>query len=227
MRESVTKRALAGARPERVGESLRELDRTLGRRPRLLDLQEPGGWWVGELESNVTMTAQHLLFLEFLRLRDEETTRAAWRAARAPAPGRTLVDLPRRRARSHRDARGVRGAPPRRALADDDPRLAAARRFCEERGGIGGARVFTRIWLSLFGIWPWEEVPQLPPELVLLPPVAARVSVYNFACWARQTVVALSVVMHYRPVRRLPPERACHELDLGRRAPSASRRVGI
>ena len=53
-----------------------ELERTLGRAVRrLLSLQRPDGWWVGELESNVTMTAQHLLLLEFLRLRDEETTR--------------------------------------------------------------------------------------------------------------------------------------------------------
>ena len=41
---------------------------------RLLELQRPGGWWAGELESNVTITAEHLFFLEFLRLRDEETT---------------------------------------------------------------------------------------------------------------------------------------------------------
>ena len=41
----------------------------------LLSLQKPGGWWVGELESNVTMTAQWMLLLEFLGLRDEETTR--------------------------------------------------------------------------------------------------------------------------------------------------------
>jgi squalene-hopene/tetraprenyl-beta-curcumene cyclase len=40
-------------------------------------------------------------------------------------------------------------------------------------------------------------------------------SVYDFACWARQTVVPLTVVLHYRPVRNLPPERACHELNLG------------
>ncbi|HZB86290.1 MAG TPA: FAD-dependent oxidoreductase, partial [Gaiellaceae bacterium] len=29
-----------------------------------------------------------------------------------------------------------------------------------------GARVFTRIWLALFGLWPWEEIPQIPPELL-------------------------------------------------------------
>ena len=67
--------------------------------------------------------------------------------------GRTVVDLPRRRARPERDDRGVCGASAGGALRRRRPQLAEARRFCEERGGIGGARVFTRIWLALFGVW--------------------------------------------------------------------------
>ena len=42
---------------------------------RLLELQHPGGWWVGELESNATMIAEHLFWLHVLGLRDEETDR--------------------------------------------------------------------------------------------------------------------------------------------------------
>src|SRR5207247_3195001 len=42
---------------------------------RLLELQHPNGWWVGELESNATMIAQHLFWLHFLGLRDPETDR--------------------------------------------------------------------------------------------------------------------------------------------------------
>jgi squalene-hopene/tetraprenyl-beta-curcumene cyclase len=196
----------------------RVLDAGVGR---LLELQRPGGWWVGELESNVTMTAQHLFFLEFLRIRDEETTRrcANELLARQNEDGLWPIywngepDL----AATLEAYAALRLA----GLAADDHRLAPARRFCEERGGIGGARVFTRIWLALFGVWPWAEVPQLPPELVLLKPWLPF-SLYDFACWARQTVVPLTIVMHYRPVRRLPAERACHELNLGpaRRAPT-------
>ena len=37
---------------------------------RLLELQHPGGWWVGELESNATMIAEHLFWLHVLGLRD-------------------------------------------------------------------------------------------------------------------------------------------------------------
>ena len=191
------------------------LDRTLDRAVRrLLSLQRPDGWWVGELESNVTMTAQHLLMLEFLRRRDEETTRRCVNEllARQRPDGLWAIywegepDL----AATLESYAALRLA----GLSADDERLAAARRFCEERGGIGGARVFTRIWLALFGLWPWEEIPQLPPELILLRP-SLPFSVYDFACWARQTVVPLTVVLHYRPVRHLPAERACHELNLG------------
>jgi squalene-hopene/tetraprenyl-beta-curcumene cyclase len=194
-----------------------ELDRTLdAATEHLLSLRQPGGWWVGELESNVTMTAQWLFLLEFLRLRDEETTRrlANELLARQRPDGLWSIfwegepDLPA----TLESYAALRLA----GLSADDPRLAAARRFCEERGGIGGARVFTRIWLALLGLWPWEEVQQIPPELVLLPP-RSPLSVYTFACWARQTLVALSVVLHYRPVRPVPRERGCHELNLGPR----------
>ena len=39
---------------------------------RLLELQHPEGWWVGELESNATMIAQHLFWHHFLGLRTPE-----------------------------------------------------------------------------------------------------------------------------------------------------------
>jgi squalene-hopene/tetraprenyl-beta-curcumene cyclase len=204
-----------GPRPAATGPSPDALERTLDAAvARLLALQKPGGWWVGELESNVTMTAQHLLMLEFLRLRGPETTRrcANELLARQRPDGLWAIywggepDLPA----TLESYAALRLA----GLSADDERLARARHFCEERGGIGGARVFTRIWLALFGLWPWQEIPLIPPELVLLKP-ALPFSVYDFACWARQTVMALTVVMHYRPMRNLPPERACHELNLG------------
>ncbi|MHB8242332.1 MAG: squalene--hopene cyclase, partial [Solirubrobacteraceae bacterium] len=42
----------------------------------------------------------------------------------------------------------------------------------------------------------------LLPEIMLLPPSVA-LNVYDFACWARQTIVALSLVKAHRPVRSL------------------------
>jgi squalene-hopene/tetraprenyl-beta-curcumene cyclase len=177
-------------------------------------LQKPGGWWVAELESNVTMTAQHIFWHEFLRIADPDTVRrcANELLARQREDGTWSIywggepDL----AATVESYAALRMA----GLSADDPRLAGARRFIEEQGGIGASRVFTRIWLALFDLWPWEEVQAIPPELVLLPP-DAPLSVYSFGCWARQTIVALSIVMHYRPVRHLPEERLCREIDLG------------
>jgi squalene-hopene/tetraprenyl-beta-curcumene cyclase len=181
---------------------------------RLIRLQRPGGWWVGELESNVTMTAQHVFLLHFLRLLDETTLErcATELLARRRADGTWAIywggepDL----AATIEAYAALRMA----GLAADDPRLAAARRFIEERGGIGASRAFTRMWMALIGAWRWEDIPQIPAEIVLLPH-RGPFSVYDFACWARQTLVALSVVMHYRPVRPAAAGRLCSELDLG------------
>jgi squalene-hopene/tetraprenyl-beta-curcumene cyclase len=200
-----------------------DLDRTLdAAAERLLSLQRPGGFWVAELESNVTMTAQHIFWTTFLGLADENTVQrcANELLARQRDDGTWPIywggepDL----AATVESYAALRMA----GLGAEDPRLAGARRFVESRGGIGAARVFTRIWLALFDLWPWNEVQAIPPEFVLLRP-EMPFSVYDFGCWARQTVVALSIVMHYRPVRRLPEERLARELDLGSvpRRPSA------
>jgi len=59
--------------PDRAGTSL---DTAVERATtRLLELQHPDGWWVGELESNATMIAQHLFWHHFLGLRTPELDR--------------------------------------------------------------------------------------------------------------------------------------------------------
>jgi squalene-hopene/tetraprenyl-beta-curcumene cyclase len=91
-------------------------------------------------------------------------------------------------------------------LAGDDPNAPHMRRASEwvrAHGGLAATRVFTRIWMAVVGRWDWESLPALPPEIMLLPR-SAPLNIYDFACWARQTVVALTVVMSYRPSRPLP-----------------------
>jgi squalene-hopene/tetraprenyl-beta-curcumene cyclase len=41
---------------------------------RLLSLQDSGGWWKGELETNVTMDAEDMLLREFLGIREPSGT---------------------------------------------------------------------------------------------------------------------------------------------------------
>ncbi len=104
----------------------------------------------------------------------------------------------------------------------EDPHMQLALEYIRGEGGIGASRVFTRMWLALFGKWPWESLPILLPELMLLPPWVP-LNIYDFGCWARQTVVALTVVNAHRPVRELSID--IDELDLGP-APAARRSLG-
>ncbi len=104
-------------------------------------------------------------------------------------------------------------------LAGDDPQaehMQRAAAWTRAHGGPRAARVFTHIWMALFGLWPWEEIPALPPELIFLPSWVP-LNPYDFACWARQTIVALTIVRSYRPVRPL----AFNLDELGPGAPPA------
>ena len=75
-----------------------------------------------------------------------------------------------------------------------------ARDWITEHGGVEATRVFTRIWLALFGLWSWDDLPVMPPELIYLPSWFP-LNIYDWGCWARQTIVALTVVQSFRPSR--------------------------
>jgi squalene-hopene/tetraprenyl-beta-curcumene cyclase len=172
-------------------------------RDHLLSLQHPDGWWKGELETNVTMDAEDLLLREFLGIRDAALTEraAAWIRSRQREDGSWANFFG-----GPGDLSTTIEAYVALRLAGDQPEEAhmrAAGAFAREAGGLEQARVFTHIWLALFGAWPWERVPALPPEMMLLP-AWFPLNPYDFACWARQTVVALGVVLSYRPLRPLP-----------------------
>ncbi|CCG01190.1 squalene--hopene cyclase [Blastococcus saxobsidens] len=169
----------------------------------LLARQEPGGWWQGELETNVTMDAEDLLLREFLGIRtDAETAEtAAWIRSRQRDDGSwaTYTGGPGDLSTTVEAYVALR-------LAGDDPGSAHLRRaagFVVAHGGLEASRVFTRFWLAMFGEEPWARLPVLPPELVLLPR-RMPLNVYDFASWARQTIVPLAVVGALRPRRPLP-----------------------
>jgi hypothetical protein len=82
----------------------------------------------------------------------------------------------------------------------DAAHMRRAREHILDAGGLERTRVFTKIWFSLFGLWSWDDVPVMPPELMLLPP-SVPLNIFDFACWARQTVAALTVVSAYKPIR--------------------------
>ena len=137
-------------------------------------------------------------------------------AAQRPAFGRLLGDLLRSAERRHQQHRRMlRGA----ALRRHEPRFAAARERASwilEHGGLSQVRVFTKYWLALLGEWPWSATPNLPPE-VIATPRWYPFNIYNFASWARTTLMPLAVLSARRAVRPLPPDRRLDELFPGGR----------
>ncbi|HEY2073470.1 MAG TPA: squalene--hopene cyclase [Gaiellaceae bacterium] len=163
---------------------------------RLLELQRPGGIWVGELESNVTMTAQHLFWNHALGLRTPDLDRriANELMARMRDDGTWSIwfEGPADLSTSVEAYVALR-----MCGVDPGPR---AKEYIRGEGGIPKARLFTKCFLALLGEWPWQRMVPIPPELVLFPP-SAPFSIYDFACWARGTFVALALAQSLRPVR--------------------------
>lgn len=169
----------------------------------LLARQDDKGWWKGDLETNVTMDAEDLLLRQFLGIQDERTTRAAARHLRAEQrPDGTWATFhggPGELSTTIEAYAALRLA----GDAADDKHMAAAAAWIRDQGGIAASRVFTRIWLALFGWWKWEDLPEVPPEIMYVPKWFP-LNIYDFGQWARQTIVPLTVVSALRPVRPAP-----------------------
>jgi len=172
----------------------------------LIDRQKPDGHWVGRAESNACMEAQWCLALWFMGLAHHplrprlarsllETQRpdGSWQIYYGAPNGdinTTVEAYAALRSMGHRD---------------DEPVLMRAREWIAAKGGLRNVRVFTRYWLALIGEWPWEKTPNLPPEVVWLP-LWFPFSIYNFAQWARATLMPIAILTARRPSRPLPPE---------------------
>nr|WP_328702714.1 squalene--hopene cyclase [Belnapia mucosa] len=169
----------------------------------LLSRQQADGHWVFELEADATIPAEYLMLCRFFGRRDP---------AREARIGRYL-----RRIQAQQDANCgggwplFHGAPidiscsvkayfALRLIGDpaDAPHMARAREAILAAGGAERSNVFTRATLALFGEVPWQAVPVMPPEIVLLPRwFPFHLSKISY--WARTVLVPLTVAMARRP----------------------------
>ena len=134
--------------------------------------QDEDGWWKGELATNVTMDAEDLL------LRSSSASPRRGRPRRPPAGSgpSNAPTAPGRRSTAGRATCPPRSRPGSRCGWPATARCRAPAPGCRVRashGGVERARVFTRIWLALFGLWSWDDCPELPPEMMYLPRVVA------------------------------------------------------
>ncbi len=162
-----------------------------------------GDHWCAELESNTTITAEYVLLRQALGLdlaeKREPIARYFFSRQKSDGSWGIAQGLPGDVSTTVETYLALRllGLPP------DDGRLRRAERFVRGSGGIEEVRVFTRINLALFGLFPWDAVPTVPPEIVLLPSWSPF-NIYRLSSWARGTMVPLFIVFHHRPVFALP-----------------------
>jgi squalene-hopene/tetraprenyl-beta-curcumene cyclase len=95
-----------------------------------------------------------------------------------------------------------------------------ARQLILSQGGLTNARVFTKIFLALFGQYDWRGIPVIPPELIFLPR-SFYINVYEFSSWSRSVIIPLSILFAKKPLCALP--RAYHVEELFVEPPGSAR----
>jgi len=165
--------------------------------------QKADGHWCAELESNCTITAEYVLMRQALGL-DLTVRRAGlvqylFDHQREDGSWGIVHDVDGDISSTAESYLALRIL----GVEAGDARLERAKAFILAGGGLEKMRVFTRIFFAMFGLFPWDAVPILPPELVLLP-ASSPVNIYSFASWARGTIVPLLVIFHHRPLFALP-----------------------
>ena len=167
------------------------------------DNQKPDGHWCAEVSADVTFTCQYVMFkyaMGFDLKRDgdalrrwllqDQTEEGSW--ALAPKnPGNISTTTEAYLALK------ILG------VSADDPALLKARDFMINNGGVAKVRFFTRFFLATFGLVPWSAIPQIPAELILMPP-SSPINIYTLSSWARSTLIPVLIVRHHEPVYALP-----------------------
>lgn len=164
----------------------------------LLSIQYPEGYWWGELESNVTITAEVVLLHKI------------WGTSRLPLP--KVEAYLRSQQRQHGGwelfygdggelSTSVEAYMALRLLGvpATDSAMIKARNFILQRGGISKTRIFTKFHLALIGCYNWRGLPSIPPAIMLLPD-AFPFNIYEMSSWARSSTVPLLIVFDDKPI---------------------------
>ncbi|KAI9760534.1 MAG: hypothetical protein M4579_001619 [Chaenotheca gracillima] len=167
------------------------------------DTARDDGHWCAELLSNCTLTSEHVFFRQSLGLDltadgddyrryllSEQQADGSWTIAPGH-PGDISTSSEAYLALK------ILGMPA------DAPEMRRARDFILSIGGVAKVRIFTRIYFAQFGLFPWEAVPQLPAEFILVPS-QSPINVYKLSSWARSTTIPLLIIRHHEPIYALP-----------------------
>jgi squalene-hopene/tetraprenyl-beta-curcumene cyclase len=178
----------------------------------LLAVQRPDGHFVFELEADVTIPAEYILFWHFLG----EPADAALEAK--------IATFLRRKQAAHDGwplftdgafnlSSSVKAYFALKATGDspEADHMRRARAAILAHGGAANANVFTRALLALFGALPWRGVPVMPVEILLLPRWFPF-HMTKVSYWSRTVITPLVVVNALKPRAQNPRNISIDEL---------------
>lgn len=164
----------------------------------LLSQQNSEGFWAGMLESNACMEAEWILCFHILGIKDHPLlpglVKGLLQRQRDDGAWQIYYQAPSGDINATVETYAALRCS---GLSHNHPQIKKAREWIFEHGGLKHTRVFTRFWMALIGEWPWQETPNLPAEIIYFPKWFPF-NIYNFACWARATLIPLCVLSQHR-----------------------------
>lgn len=185
----------------------------------LLNEQKSEGYWIGELMVDSTLVADMVAYHHWNRSIDPVWQRKAVNhifSMQLPDGGWNIYH----------------GGPPEvnatikaylalklAGVPVTDPRMLKAREVALNFGGVPRMNTFSKLYLALIGLFPWDYVPTIPCEIILIGKWF-HVNFHEMSSWSRSMLVPLAIINHFKPTRKvhvdldeLYPE-GIHERDL-------------
>src|SRR5271156_2042710 len=173
----------------------------------LLGLQHPEGYWWADLTADTTLESDFIL----LELWRHPPQNGKWNPPSRPTIDKAVRSILARQLPDGGFNIYAHGPSEISAtvkaytslklagLAENHPKLAAARERILALGGLQRANSYVKVNLSLFGLYPREHTPSIPPEIMLLGNF-----IYQMSSWTRAIVIPLSIVHAMNPQRPVP-----------------------
>ncbi|HEY0792884.1 MAG TPA: squalene--hopene cyclase, partial [Chthoniobacterales bacterium] len=192
----------------------------------LLGLQDPDGFWVGELVVDATLCADYITFMHWAQEVDPDLQAKCVGhilESQLPCGGWNIyAGGPAELNATVKSYFALKLA----GFSAADPRLERARAVVLTRGGLERANTYARLYFALLGQFSWEAVPTIPCEF-LLAPSWLPVHMHAVSSWTRAMIVPLAIINHFRPTRQLPPEMGIAELYVDPTAPPKFEAKGL
>jgi len=173
----------------------------------LLDRQHQQGYWWAELTADTTLESDFIL----LELWRHPPQNGVWNPPTRPLIEKAVRSILARQlpdggfniyAEGPSEVNATVKAYTALKLAGlpyDHPNLAQARERILALGGLQKTNSYVKVNLSLFGLYPREHTPSIPPEFMLLGNF-----IYEMSSWTRAIVIPLSIVHAMNPQRPVP-----------------------